>query len=1183
MKDLRQQLESLGKRSRRLLMLRRLCQWLTCIMATWIALAFLDYLLRLPSAARLIIVGILLWVAVVWLGTRLIRAISFRPTLSELAIRAERIYPHLTGVFAAGVDLAGLPPNSLTPTARAMADATIQKASELGSSVDLKRLVDTTPSLRWSAMLALVGSILILGVLLLPTATATAASRWFMPWGDAQWPKRVAIETTDTPHVMPADGVIPIEARIVRGDSPNLDVTVRYRFELDDSEAMSSTSWRSMLMSRQRSDADDQLGPFSAMVELPAHLANQLEQGQLRHVTMRYTLSAGDATTEQHTLRLVARPQLTQLSLHIEPPPYARSLLASQTIDLSTQGRSTGRTVSVYQGATVRLLAKTNKPIPAKINTVSQMFPELDASHEVTLTMAEDEQSFEALWVVSRSVTTPIHLRGVDGLTSQASRPLRLEMLTDEPPSTAMTEPTRDLSVLPQALIPLAAMGQDDIALESLVILAERLLPRGPDSSTDTEETEAEQKIEPTELASRFGQSSSLSVEYTLDLQRLQVEPGDTVLLYSQAKDIFAWAGQTHDPVRSSPRRLLIIDEATLMIQVSSELAGLRQRVVRMEQTQSRLLDSPLPLAEAGQEDLTQQIRDAKPTLERIEQQLNMNRVEATSIRQLLQTSSERLDRASQFSQQAQESLAEQEGRTEEQREREGRQAQQQTQNELEQLIDALDQGADALSLQLELEHLRALQDALSKQTRATLPETAGKSRDELTEQQKQTIDELAKRQDELAKQANEMIRKMQSTAGALSRQSDKDQDQAMAQALAEAAAIAQRQGLTQTMDQASSSSSSNQLSRATQQQNEALNVMDKMLKEMDSQQTRMREMLRRRLAELVERLEVLIERQETEIARLTEWAEEASIDLLEPEQVALRKATMAVQVDAERARETMPAAETLGKVISSQASAILAMRALTREAALTHEQEALAGLRKALEQIEEVQQEQEEDNVAAMRAKLRQDYLNLADEQDALREKGMPFADKDRLNRRDRAQLMEIGQAQDDIGQRAAELGEQVENTLVFNHLHQQIDDHSSRAGRLLERAMAEDDVFDSQWRVASYLRQMAEALKDDPPIEFEQESGGGGGGGGTPPLIPPVAELKLMRSLQTMVLDSTRLIDQQLNGQQPDAAAKKKLMALSTEQRELARLGQRLIQSLQQDPTALDLQDLEDEEHSR
>ena len=96
--------------------------------------------------------------------------------------------------------------------------------------------------------------------------------------------------------------------------------------------------------------------------------------------------------------------------------------------------------------------------------------------------------------------------------------------------------------------------------------------------------------------------------------------------------------------------------------------------------------------------------------------------------------------------------------------------------------------------------------------------------------------------------------------------------------------------------------------------------------------------------------------------------------------------------------------------------------------------------------------------------------------------------------------------------------------------------------------------------------LRMMAKALEESKKDkEFEENeggaSGGGGGGGGPPQMIPPVADLKLLRGVQVLLKTETEGLAQAL----PDLSeseARSEMLEIAAQQRELGALGEAMME---------------------
>ena len=100
MQEAARELERIARTARRLLLSQRLALFLAVALGVAVLLGVMDYLLRLPGALRLLILLLLAAAAGWWWVTRWSRWQTFRPTMSDLALRAERLYPALAHTFA---------------------------------------------------------------------------------------------------------------------------------------------------------------------------------------------------------------------------------------------------------------------------------------------------------------------------------------------------------------------------------------------------------------------------------------------------------------------------------------------------------------------------------------------------------------------------------------------------------------------------------------------------------------------------------------------------------------------------------------------------------------------------------------------------------------------------------------------------------------------------------------------------------------------------------------------------------------------------------------------------------------------------------------------------------------------------------------------------------------------------
>ena len=128
-----------------------------------------------------------------------------------------------------------------------------------------------------------------------------------------------------------------------------------------------------------------------------------------------------------------------------------------------------------------------------------------------------------------------------------------------------------------------------------------------------------------------------------------------------------------------------------------------------------------------------------------------------------------------------------------------------------------------------------------------------------------------------------------------------------------------------------------------------------------------------------------------------------------------------------------------------------------------------------------------------------------------------------------------------------------------------QRIDITAQRVIERLRSARPDAATLSNQDQIAMMFEIMANALKAaqrEDPFASGGAGNGAGGGGAASSLVPPLAELRLLRGLQQDVYRRTRNLDKQELHTDNESELRKQLQRLATEQRQLAGLGQQLIE---------------------
>ncbi|MEM9883376.1 MAG: hypothetical protein AAF800_10700 [Planctomycetota bacterium] len=1178
MRELARQLEGVRRRARWLLVGQRLMQAVAVAGPTLVTLGLIDYLLRLPGWLRGVVsLGLAGWL-VWWLVHRLAGAWRFGPTVGALALRLENRYDALRGTLASALEFALRPERYAQPAATAaLAAASVARAERSLAGVRVDKLIDLRPTRRFAGWGA--GAVLVVGLLawVMPTNSGIAASRWLAPWGDAAWPKRVAIAPAALPTVHPVDAPLVLRLDVTRGHRPGMRVWATAR----PADAPDAAPQR-FLMTEQAaapgSDRAEAVSGYAVSWRPPAEVVRRIGSGRGDAQRWLFTFAAADATADAVAVTLVARPAATALTIDVVPPSYAAGLVPPRTLN-PPPASPRAAAVPALIGSSVEVAVRLNKKLPAAKLRPERLVPKLAGVPSLSVDAGErDRVRFS--FVIDEPRQVELVLEDEHGLRPAEPTALRFDPREDRPPTVALLEPRADTSVLATAVVPVAARAADDVGVHRLVLDAAH--PTRLDSAAEATQTVRT-------LAERVARQTELFAEATLDLAPLGLVPGDVVLVGAHAEDVYDLDGRTHGSVDATPRRLRVIDAATLIDQVRGELAGVRQQADRLERQQAQLIrragDRPATLR-AEQARVSRGVAAQRQQLDTLTRRLTMNRLDEPSLDELIERADDLAAAAEAASDAAGEAFGEAEEPSVDTLDEAVARAEAQqgeAREQLEALADLLDQGRDALGLRLELSRLRTEQEALAQDTRELLPRAVGRSAEELPNDVREALEELVERQRALAEAAEDAVRRLQDTAESLTQSSvgagedsgadaeQREQDRAAAEALAEAAAVAQRQGLTPQMEQAERTLEENQLASAGGSQMQALDTLEAMMRQLDEGDPRRQERLRRRLAELAEQLQRLVNEQtaanearraEEDVARLSTQAEG---------QNRLWVRTIAAQTGAEGDEATAEVAPVIGQAVSAQARAVAALRAAEREPAAVGQAVALERLEEALRRIREQAAEAARDQTTQKRSELRQKYTELAERQRTLRGEVQEAVGDGPLTRRARAALRGLGGRQDEIGGEAEALGQEVAETVVFRRTHERIDATSDAASARLSSGTPDaGTATDDQERVAVLLESMAAAL-DDRAAQREFDSGagaggGGGGGGGEPQLIPPAAELRLLRGVQQAVYDQTRRLAEAGRVGGGNAA---RLDALGAEQRELSEMGTALIEQMNQPAT--------------
>lgn len=1154
-------LERMRERLRRVAAGEALAAGLAYSITGVLGVGLLDFLLRLPDWFRtgLLAAGL---AALAWgVRVRLIPALRLRPKLSTLALRVERstlgASNGLRGVLASGVALAGVGPSSdEPPAAEALRRQAAEAADERAAGLEPWRLISTRVLRHHVGSLAVVllTAAVVAGVS--PATAATGLRRVLLPLGGASWPNRFEVADATALEVHAAGSAVPVRALVTRtpralGQTP---VSVVYRIA-DDAGGSGPFRREPLSPQRLRSSLPDGTSgeAYERLLDpgLPGGLAPE-------GARLEYYLETPDDRTPLARVLLVNEPRIERVAARVSPPAYAAGLdgaWLSGENDLGDASGDRGLVSPVLEGSAVELEINMNKPAALADATPVRAVESGEPADGVASTA--DGPSLRIAWTAGEPARATLGLVDEHGLVSLEEAVVRIEVIPDAAPAAAVTDPPRDESVLATAVIPLEGEGRDDVGLAGVGLEYTRAtVPGGAERSVGAE---PEAEPEPTRLAWTETVLTRETVRAALDLSPLGLRPGDEVRVVAIARDVYEAGGVGHETVRSEPRRLRIIDQAELVDELLAELAGVRRAAIRLDgqqrEIESRLREQP-PDADLPREQssIGESIDLAAETISGVTARADRNGLEEASLERVLTEAASAAERAATASQQTLESLADLTRGEPGAVESSARSAEA-TRRALGDLARALDRGEDSWAVRRALEGLIAEQEALTEQTADASSRTVGRAAAELTPAEQTVLDEIARRQLDLAERARELLDELDDRAEELA-----EKDRGQSAALRAASRRGREQGVPQQLDAASRAVAQNRGAEAGRSQQQAQEQLREMLRDVEEAERQRDEELRRALLSLVESIEALIRTQESELARL-----DAGEEGLDSGMASLHRNTLAA-LDTARADEaTVAVAALLDEAAAAQAEAVTRLRAGLREEARESETRSLDRLRDALAEAETQLEDAERREAERRKRELQAAYRAALEAEVTLRAETGAIA-PDRLTRRERATLRELGARQIAVRDALAALPaeyEELTDAGVFRLAHQKLDDGLGEAGEALGAGELPPSVTLRQDSAVRLLQGLIAAL-DDPESNqedsFSQGGGGSGQGGqqGQPSLIPPLAELTLLRSIQGDLYDRTRAAE--AAGDRGSAGP------LGDEQRDLAEHAQALLERMAQ-----------------
>lgn len=1141
------------------------------VAASVAGVAALDAAVRFPAVLRALMLAAIAFFVVVDVRRFVLPALRFRPEPVDIALRIERMRPELAGRLASAVEF------EMSGTARgsALAARAIRDAEERAVGAALGKVIRVKPTAVRVAVAALCVAASAAFAVLEPGAASIAVRRVLAPWSDAVWPARTAVEGLVADGSVAARGrPLALRARMTQGEAERERVRAEYRITRDGVAA----DWIEVGLARQPS------GEFERFIDADGEL-----------VEVRFLTS--DAVTEVAKVRLVPPPAVASAEARIEPPAYAAAAVRARVEQLGDCSGSRGiMRDAILEGSAVSFDLRLTRGVP--FDPANPPLKVVAASGEAGVADAavarvEVDPADPAHWTIScrarEATRLSLALVDADGIAGDDEIVLAFDTIADRPPTATIAEPLQDESIVVDARIAMRADARDDIALvKSGIEIATRLGKAAADSLVFEEPAALEPDAD--------GVVLEAGVERTLDVARLKLEAGDSIVLRGYAEDGYradpgadgaadaTAEGSGHGRIRSAPRVLRIVGEEEFERQIRGVFAGVRRDAMRVDERQAKARDAlerdpaerSLTEMQAavteGAARMREAVEQAMDRLARNGRDEGVLQELAEQARELAATAESRSAEASgavERAQAQQDDAAAKSAATKDAAER-----QDAVREELEDLVALLDRDQDAWLSKRRLDALANRIRQSARETEQAARRSNGESREELSPDARAEIDALADKQQQAAAEAEQVVQELKERAQEL-----KEADPQQARALEEAAKAAEDGKVREEMEQAAKDSEQNRLAQSKDAQDRAAAALQKAAEALDEDRKVRAEELARQLESLADSIRRLLEQAEAVRAEVAAVGDGAEADA-DRERSALGAGKLSqnvrgVATDARAAgREAARVARTLDGAAGSLAKVAGNLRAepFDRDDTTLAVDAAIKALNDALAEADEAADRADQRAEQEKREELIAKYRDFLEREAGLRGsvgKIVP-ADGKPLGRRELVESRRLGTAQEELRKAVAELREKdedVQSSDALVELHDALDTtladakESLSGGRPAEAVPAQDEAVGILSAIVGALDESQQPKGDEDPFGEQQEGQGGGQGGdqqsgGT---VPPAAEVKLLRAMQDSLAKRTRAFADEAAQLDPTVRAQR-LAEIAARQQRILELGQKI-----------------------
>lgn len=509
-----------------------LCAAALCVFAA-------DRLTLFPGFLRLAVGAGFAAAAVLLVYRNIFARLFAAPNAAGAASFLEGRFPELEGYALSAAELAVVEGTRSSAGSAAMVRLTVRRARKRLGGVASGEAAPAAPALRPVLFALAAAAGCAAAALLMPADTRVFLKRFMHPLSDIPYPSRTRIVSVEAPRV------------VLCGEGFTARVVAEGHLPAEAAFHIAGDGGRARQVHAGRGDEGYVLS--------------------LQRVRESFTfhVRVADARSEDISVSVVERPRAASLSAEVVYPAYTRQATT----------KLAGGNVSALAGSAVGLVVELNKPVRS-----ARMLFEGGEIVEGILGEGADAARFD--FRVAETTTYRLALMDEYDFENGGEAIYRVRAQEDHAPQARMVRPSRDMTVVPGAVIPVEAEAGDDYGVR-FVRLAYRLEREGRDPHKGE-----------IVLAARAPGERRIEVRHRWEVSLLEVEAGDELFYRVEADDNMPSEAQTSS---SDERRLEVVTVAEKLAEIDRMHRRIQANLANLQRKQQDTRDNTQAMGAGGE------------------------------------------------------------------------------------------------------------------------------------------------------------------------------------------------------------------------------------------------------------------------------------------------------------------------------------------------------------------------------------------------------------------------------------------------------------------------------------------------------------------------------------------------------------------------------------------------------